>query len=197
MPDVRDTGAALKEKVEAEAAAAEETEPEAEPVVDDDPDQDEGAEEEETEVEPEPEPEGAKRGQSDPQRQFDNAMRAFARKLRALFEVEDLTPAPYPGVAGYMLPGFAEPRTHENYQQCTTCNGLGKVLTGAATGKPEYDWHACPDGRCKGRGYWAKEASVETPPQTGPLAVQPPTSENGEWAEAPAWMGDPNLSPAA
>jgi hypothetical protein len=96
-----------------------------------------------------------------------------------------------------MLPGFAEPRTHDNYKQCVTCNGLGKVLTEAQTGDPSKDWHVCPDNRCKGRGYWEKTQAVEQPPATGPLAVQPAPAENGEYADAPAWLGDPSLTPGA
>lgn len=197
MPDARATGAALREKVEAEAERAEAEEPETEPQVDDDPDQDEG-EEEETET-PAPEPEPSGRRQKSPQEQFEAAFTAFRTKAAKIFEVpvQEVLPAPHPGVVGIMLPGFMEPKTHSNYKRCETCNGLGKVLTGASTGDESKDWHACPDGRCKGRGYWEKATATAQAPTTGPLAVVPEPGDNGEYGEAPAWMGDPNLTPQA
>lgn len=196
MADARATGAALKDKVEAEAEAAEtetpETEPVEQPPADPTPEEDEAEEQDEQPAEPEQK--GGR--QKDPRKEFDKAFTAFGKKLAAIFESDDLVPAPHPGVVGYMLPGFVEPRTHDSFRRCDTCNGLGKVLTGANTGDETKDWHPCPDGRCKGRGYWQKSSSVEERPATGPLAVVAEPMANGEYAEAPAWMGDPNLSPA-
>lgn len=197
MADPRATGAALKEKVEAEAEAAEVEEPETETPEPVEPD--EGADEEAEAEEPAPAEEPTGRKQKSPQEQFETAFQAFRKKCAAIFEVpiQEVQPAPHPGVVGIMLPGFAEPKTHDNYKRCMTCNGLGKVLTEAQTGDPAKDWHVCPDTRCKGQGYWTKNTAVEQAPQTGPLAVQPQTEANGEFAEAPTWLGDPSLSPAA
>lgn len=195
MADAKAVGARLKESVEASAAEAEaETEEEtpAEPTPDD-PGADEEAEEE-TPAEPQ-EPEPTELRSQDPKKAFDRAFRAFGDKLLRIFEVDELTPAPHPGVVGFMLPGFAEPRTHENYKGCETCNGLGWVLTGAVTGDSSKDRRDCPDTRCKGRGYWEKNRPATEAPTTGPLAVQPQAEPNGEYGEAPAWMGDPSLTP--
>lgn len=197
MTDTKDEGLTIKQKADAEAARAEAEDPEGEPVEPDEP-----AEPDEDDTDPEvadPEPEAKGRKVKSPQDQFQAAFAAFVKKAAGIFEITpaDVVVAPHPGVVGIMLPGFAEPRTHENYRTCATCNGLGEVLTGAVTGKHEKDWHVCPDARCKGNGYWTKTAAVQAPPQTGPLAVTPPQIENGEYAEAPAWMGDPNLAPGA
>ena len=194
MAEARATGAALKEKVEAEAAAAEAEEPETEPAEPSET-EDEDAEAEEQEEQAVP---AEQKGRTDKQvkAMFDRALVAFQRKLAEVFEVEPdaLQPAPHPGVIGFLLPGFTEPRTHDNFKRCETCNGLGKVLTGANTGKDENDWHACPDPRCAGRGYWQKQARAEPPPQTGPLSVVTPPAQEEGFGPAPAWMGDPSLS---
>ena len=194
MTDARATGAALRQKVEDEAARAEAEEPETEPLEEPDaePNADEEAEQEEQPAEPEP---AGRKGKT-PQAQFEAAFLSFRKKLAQVFEVPlaEVVPAPHPGVVGVMLPGFVEPQTHDNYKRCETCNGLGKVLTGASTGDETKDWHACPDTRCKGRGFWEKTVAVPQPPATGPLAVQPAAQPNGEFGEAPAWMGDPNLT---
>lgn len=197
VADAKATGAAIKEKVEAEASAAEVEEPETEtpePAV-----PDEGDDEDPEVQEPAPAEEPTGRRQKSPQEQFEAAFQRFRTKVAAIFEVpvQEVQPAPHPGVVGIMLPGFAEPKTHSNYKRCETCNGLGKVLTEAQTGDPAKDWHVCPDTRCKGQGYWTKNSAVEQAPQTGPLAVQPLTEANGEFAEAPTWLGDPSLTPAA
>ena len=186
----------IKQRADEEAARAEAEEPETETPAEPgaEPDADEEAE---TEDEPsEPAPSGRK--VKSPQERFQQAFAAFVKKAADVFEITpaEVQVAPHPGVVGIMLPGYMEPRTHENYKRCETCNGLGKVLTGASTGDDSKDWHACPDGRCKGRGYWEKSSAVAQAPATGPLAVQTPPEANGEYAEAPAWMGDPNLSPA-
>ena len=195
MADAKATGAALKEKVEAEAAAAEAEEPETEPSPEPEPEPDPDGDEEAAEEEPEPEPEPAEGKAQDPQKAFDRAMRAFGDKLKRIFETDELTTAPHPGVVGFMLPGFAEPKTHPDFKGCETCNTLGKILTGANTGEPAKDWHVCPDTRCKGNGYWTKAQPATPAVTTGPLAVQSVPTENGEYAEAPAWMGDPTLTP--
>lgn len=195
MTDEDTDGMTIKQKADAEAAAAEAEDPEAEPEPEpaEAPDEDETADAEEHPAEPE----SKGRRSKSPQEQFQAAFSAFVKKAAACFEITpaDVVVAPHPGVVGIMLPGFAEPRTHDNYKTCATCNGIGEVLTGAVTGKHEKDWHVCPDNRCKGNGYWTKAAAVEQRPATGPLAVQPPAVDNGEYAEAPAWMGDPNLAP--
>ena len=197
MADARETGKAIAAKVAEEATAAEAEEP---------------AEEQTETTEPEPEPEDDEEGEQDdkpaepqtrrgrsPQEKFQAAFSAFVKKAAECFEITpaEVVPAPHPGVVGIMLPGFAEPRTHDNYKRCTTCNGLGKVLTSAQTGDVTKDWHVCPDGRCKGQGYWTKNTAVAEAPATGPLAVLPPPQGDGEYAEAPAWLGDPNLTPAS
>lgn len=197
MSDTRATGQALAEKVEAEAAAAEAESPEEEPV-EGEPEPEHEEEAEEAEESP-AEPESKGRKVKSPQERFEAAFTAFRKKAADVFEVPvaEVRPAPHPGVVGIMLPGFAEPKTHDNYTGCTTCNTIGEVLTGANTGKHENDWHVCPDTRCKGRGYWEKATAAPPQVTTGPLAVQAQPAENGEYADAPAWMGDPSLTPAA
>ena len=37
-----------------------------------------------------------------------------------------------PGVIGFLLPGFTEQKTHEDFTRCQTCNGYGTVLTGSS-----------------------------------------------------------------
>lgn len=197
MTDTKELGKKLAEGVEAEAAAAEaeETELEEPAEPDAEPEADEEAEAEEQPAEPEP----SGRKVKSPQEKFQTAFQAFVKKAADCFEIlpADVVVAPHPGVVGIMLPGFAEPRTHANYKGCETCNTIGEVLTGANTGKHENDWHVCPDPRCKGRGYWEKTSSMPQAPATGPLSVQAQPTENGEFGEAPAWMGDPNLSPGS
>lgn len=197
MTDAKATGAALRDKVEAEAAAAEAETPEEEPV--EQPAEEQDGEEEAAEEEPAQEPEPAGRRGKSPQEQFERAFAAFRKKCADVFEVPlgEIVTAPHPGVVGIMLPGFAEPRTHDNYKRCDTCNGLGKVLTSAQTGDPAKDWHVCPDQRCKGQGYWTRSTAVEQQPATGPLAVGVQPQPNGEYAEAPTWLGDPTLTPQA
>jgi hypothetical protein len=194
VADTATLGKNIKLKVDQEAAAAEAETPDEETVEPTPaPDADPGGDEEAEAEEPTPEPEPQASSQ-DPRKQFDRAFKAFGDKLLRIFGVDELTPAPHPGVVGFMLPGFAEPMAHENYKRCDTCNGLGKVLTGAITGDQAKDWHVCPDSRCKGNGYWVKQAPAEATPLTGPLAVQATPAGNGEWGEAPAWMGDPSLT---
>lgn len=197
MPEVKTEGMSIKEKADIEARNAEAENPDEEEAVEAEPetDADEAAEAEEEPAEPE----AKKRKTKSPQELFQAAFSTFVGKAAAIFEMPpaDIVVAPHPGVVGIMLPGFAEPRTHENYKTCATCNGIGEVLTGAVTGKHEKDWHVCPDTRCKGNGYWTKASAAPTPPKTGPLAVQPVETGNGEYAEAPAWMGDPTLTPQA
>lgn len=197
MADAKATGAKIKENVEAEAARAEAEEPETETPEPVEPDT--GDDEDPETLEPEPEPEPAGRKQASPQERFERAFQAFRKKCAEVFEVpiQEVQPAPHPGVVGIMLPGFAEPKTHENYKRCQTCNGLGKVLTEAQTGDVAKDWHVCPDTRCKGQGYWTKNTAVEQTVQTGPLAAVPGEVANGEFAEAPTWLGDPTLTPQA
>lgn len=195
MADARETGAQLKEKVQAEAERAEAENPDEDQTPEPEPEPDEDEADEADEQPGEPEAKG--RRQRSPQERFQAAFAAFVKKAAECFEIPpaEVAVAPHPGVVGIMLPGFAEPRTHENYHRCETCNGLGKVLTSAQTGDASKDWHVCPDTRCKGNGYWTKATAVDQPPATGPLAVQQPQVDNGEYAEAPSWMGDPNLTP--
>lgn len=156
------------------------------------PDEQEAEETEEAPAEPEPAAEP-----DDPEAQrkaFDRAMKAFHAKLCALFEVDDLVPVQIPGAVGFMLPGTFEQKAHDNFKRCLTCNGHGAVLTGSF--KTGEETTTCPDPRCKGRGYWQKGVAepVQAPPLTGPTA--PENAQNGEWGEAPAWMGDPNITSA-
>lgn len=187
--------ATIAERARAEGDAAEAENPDEETPVEPEPDTGDDDAEEEAEEETPPEPSGRK--VKSPQEKFQTAFAAFVRKAAECFEITpaEVAVAPHPGVVGIMLPGFAEPRTHENFTTCVTCNGRGKVLTGAVTGDPSKDEHVCPDTRCKGNGFWQKNVAASTAPTTGPLAVQPPPAERGEYNEAPAWMGDPNLGP--
>lgn len=185
----------IAEKAKAEGDAAEAEFPDEETAEPTEPD--EGDEEAEEETQPEPEPEPSGRKVKSPQEKFQTAFAAFVKKAADCFEIPpaEVAIAPHPGVVGIMLPGFAEPRTHENFTTCVTCNGRGKVLTGAVTGDPAKDEHVCPDTRCKGNGFWQKASAQTAAPQTGPLA-QPPVAAGGdEFAEAPTWMGDPTLTP--
>lgn len=187
--------ATIVEKARAEADAAEAENPDEEPETETpaEPETDDGDEEGEEETKQEPEQATGKR--NDPKKMFDTALRAFHGKLCRIFEVDDLVPAPHPGVVGFMLPGFAEPKTHDNYKTCPTCNGLGNVLTGAVTGDVTKDTHICPDPRCKGNGFWTKATAQPEAPATGPLAVQPIQTVDGEYGEAAGWLGDPTITP--
>jgi hypothetical protein len=194
MPEPSTDELTIMDKARAEAAAAEAEEPATDPEPEPEPAPDDGDLEPEVEPEPEPEPAG-RRGKS-PQDRF---QAAFARFVKTAAECFDILPAEVevaasPGIVGVVLPGFNEPRTHENYTRCETCNGLGKVLTGASTGDPTKDLHTCPNTLCKGNGYWAKTVAAPEPVTSGPLAAVPAPAAPGEWAEAPAWMGDPSLS---
>jgi hypothetical protein len=102
-------------------------------------------------------------------------------------------------VIGFLLPGFTEQKTHEDFTRCSTCNGYGNVLTGSM--KEGDKERPCPDPRCKGRGYWERMTVQPAPPPpalsavTGPTAYeQPAPNGSQEWGEAPAWMGDPRLN---
>lgn len=194
MTDAKTLGDDLKAKVEQEAAAAEADTPDTDTPAPAQTDDDELEGDPEPEPAPEPEPTG--RREKSPQEKFQAAFATFVKKAAECFEIlpQDVVVAPQPGVVGIMLPGVTEPRVHENYTACETCNGLGKVLTGARTGDPSKDLHVCPDNRCKGNGFWMKQTAVQPPVATGPLAVTSSPAVEGEWAEAPKWMGDPNLA---
>jgi hypothetical protein len=191
------TAAEAQSAIEALQGLSAETEPTPEPQAEPDPEEEES--EEQHAAEEAQARSGAERSDKQTQRMFDRAMRAFRDSLRVVFEVGDLQPASAPGVIGFLLPGFTEQKTHEDYTRCQTCNGYGTVLTGSAHVGDETV--KCPDGRCAGRGYWERRQVVQpTPPPatavTGPTAYQnvPPTNGAGEWDEAPAWLGDPRLN---
>ena len=187
--------AATEEKVRVTADGDEPVEPDEETTEPTEPEtgEDDGNEEGDEETVAEPEQKAPAAG--DPRKALDRAFKAFADKLMRIFEVDELEPVSIPGILGFMMPGFAEPRTHENFIRCSTCNGLGKVITQAQTGEPSKDWHVCPDTRCKGNGFWQKSQPQTPPVTTGPLAVNTQTGEVSEFAEAPTWMGDPTLTP--
>lgn len=203
----------IKDKADAEAARAEaenpdepETEQEqSEPVesepVNPDAEPDEEAEEA-AEAEAADEQAAAPadaRSDAETQKLFERAVGAFRAKLADVFGVPDVEPSAVPGVIGFLIPGATEQKPHENFTRCSTCNGYGTVLTGSI--KAGEETRPCPDGRCKGRGYWER---MTAPPQpqpfapvggvTGPTAFAEPSNGAGEFAEAPTWMGDPNLS---
>ena len=206
-------GRTIKEKFEAEAARAEAenpdepeteptepTEPEPEPT-DPEPSEDEAEEaaaqeraDEEARVKA-----ADARTDAQTQRLFDQAVGGFREALTEVFGVKDLEPSQTPGVIGFLLPGFTEQKSHSDYTRCQTCNGYGDVLTGST--KAGNETQPCPDPRCKGRGYWQKASAPPPAPPTpvaaltGPTAYdQPGANGAGEYAEAPAWLGDPNLS---
>jgi hypothetical protein len=176
-----------------------EAEPETEPEPTDEPDPEEEAEEEQHAAEEAQARSGAERSDKQTQQMFERAVTAFREKLCVVFEVEDLQPASAPGVIGFLLPGFTEQKTHEDFTRCMTCNGYGTVLTGST--KAGEETRPCPDGRCKGRGYWERAHAQPQPqpvavtPLTGPTVYEQPSANGGdEWGEAPAWMGDPRLN---
>jgi hypothetical protein len=189
----RETGKELRGKIDAEAAKAEAEEP-TEPTepTEPEPDEDEPTEPEEPETPAEPEPAADLTGPQ-AQKAFDGAVTAFKSELLSIFGVDDLATSDTPGVIGFVLPGFTEQKTHENFTRCLTCNGYGTVLTGSM--KAGAETRECPDQRCKGRGYWQKHVpeAAPQPPTLVPLPSAQPNG-SGEWGEAPAWMGDPNLS---
>lgn len=191
------TAAEAQSAIEALQGLSAETEPTPEPPIE--PDPEEEAEEERQAAEEAQARKGAERSQKQTQAMFDAAMRTFAQSLCAVFEVEEIVKAEAPGVIGFMLPGFTEQKTHDDFTRCLTCNGYGTVLTGSS--KAGEETRPCPDGRCKGRGYWERaHAQPAPPPQvpqlTGPTAYETTGGANGsaEWGEAPAWMGDPRLN---
>jgi hypothetical protein len=174
-------------------------EPEQEPEPDADAAAEEAEAEEQAAAEEEQARSGAERSDKQTQQMFDRAVRAFGQSLRVVFGVEELTPASTPGVIGFLLPGFTEQKAHEDFTRCLTCNGYGAVLTGSS--KAGEETRPCPDGRCKGRGYWERLHTPPLPPPvvagvTGPTAYEQPPAGNGsqEWGEAPAWMGDPRIA---
>lgn len=182
-----------------EALQAAKQEPEPEPNPDAEPDPEEEAEEEQAAAEEAQARSGAERSDKQTQTMFDRAVRNFGQALCVVFEVEELTPTSTPGVIGFLLPGFTEQKTHADFTRCLTCNGYGTVLTGSS--KAGEETRPCPDGRCKGRGYWERMQAQPPAPApvaaiTGPTAYPPQPSENGsqEWGEAPAWMGDPRIA---
>lgn len=192
-PATAEEATSLIEQLQAEAP-----EPDAEPEPESQPDE----EEEEAEAEEQPEPTGGKRTDKQTQAMFGRAVNAFRSKLADVFQVDaaEITPAPHAGVIGFLLPGYSEPKAHPDFAQCQTCNGRGKILTGAVTGDESKDWHVCPDGRCKGNGFWQRLHQPPPPaPPAAPAAITGPTvyenTSNGhdEWGEAPAWMGDPRI----
>lgn len=206
-------GSTIKQKADAEAAKAEAEYPD-EPETNEEPETADEPEPANPDAEPDEETEEAAEaeeadeqaaapdeGRSDEQTQkmFDRAVSAFRAKLADVFGVDDVEPSSQPGVIGFILPGFTEQKPHKNFTRCSTCNGFGTVLTGSI--KAGEETRPCPDGRCKGRGYW--ERMTQPPPQqafqpapqvTGPTVFADPSNGAGEFAEAPTWMGDPNLS---
>lgn len=195
-----ETAAQAQEIIEKLQSLSEEPEPEPEPNPDDD--AEEAESEEQRAAEEAQARSGAERSEKQTQAMFDRAMKSFHEKLCVVFEVDSLQPASAPGVIGFLLPGFTEQKSHEDFTRCQTCNGFGNVLTGSM--KEGDKERPCPDPRCKGRGYWERQhtpppAPPVTPDLTGPTAYTQPQAPNGggEWGEAPAWMGDPRLSTQA
>jgi hypothetical protein len=190
----RDEAERTEAELGTEEPAAEPTEPAAptEPT----PEEEEEIETNEPETVPQEEnPEALKRG-------FDRAIKAFHDKLCKLFDVGELVPVSTPGAVGFLLPGTYEQKAHDDFQRCTTCNGHGTVLTGSFHVGDETA--TCPDRRCAGRGYWTKGGTQAVQAVTDPAAQAVATAQaqasqtpNGEWEDAPAWMGDPRIAPAA
>lgn len=191
------SAAEAQSAIEALQASKQEPEPEPEPVDGDPESEDEGAEQQESEEAQARS--GVERSAKQTQAMFDRAVRGFHERLCVVFEVDEMQAASTPGVIGFLLPGYTEQKTHEDFARCQTCNGYGSVLTGST--KAGEETRACPDPRCKGRGYWERPQAQPTPqpqpvsPITGPTVIQTPAPNGGsEWAEAPAWMGDPRLA---
>jgi hypothetical protein len=191
------TAAEAQSAIEALQGLSAETEPTPEPQAEPDPEEEES--EEQHAAEEQQARSGSERSDKQTQQMFERAVSKFRDSLRVVFEVDDLQPASAPGVIGFLLPGFTEQKTHEDFTRCMTCNGYGTVLTGSS--KAGEETRPCPDGRCKGRGYWERaHAQPAPPPQvpqlTGPTAYETTGGANGsaEWGEAPAWMGDPRLN---
>jgi hypothetical protein len=153
------------------------------------------------EAEPEIEPEapaGKEPTGEQMARSLDRIVNNFEKALTKLFEPDEpLQRAETPGVLGFVLPGFNALKPNDKFVRCDTCNGHGKVLTGAVN--QENALADCP--RCAARGYLEKLEPIAQPqPQpvlTGPTAPVTPQTGNGQ-AEygVPAWMGNPEVRPA-
>lgn len=189
-------GKSIAEKAREEAERAEAENPD-EPYTGTEQAPDEQEEEEAQESEQPAAPEEPEPTAEDLAKQLDKVMTTFERGLKRVFG-DEFQPVPIPmeGALGFLMPGTFEQKSHDNFRRCQTCNGHGVVLTGSLHTGDETT--TCPDPRCKGRGYWTKQppqATTEQPPTLVPVPTQP--QQNGEWGEAPAWMGDPSLTPGA
>jgi hypothetical protein len=191
------TASEAQSAIEALQGLSAETEPGPEPQAEPDPEEEES--EEQHAAEEQQARSGSERSDKQTQAMFERAVGRFRDSLRVVFEVDDLQPASAPGVIGFLLPGFTEQKTHEDFARCQTCNGYGNVLTGSM--KEGDKERPCPDPRCKGRGYWERPQAQPAPPPptlsavSGPTVYEtPPANGDGQWAEAPAWMGDPRLN---
>jgi hypothetical protein len=139
----------------------------------------------------EPEPEAPESRLPLIQRDGDQAVRAFEREAkrheaecRAIFGEQFVANlCPHCEGVGYLEQ--PPPKTHPDFRRCGTCNGYGRILTGALEG--ENAFAQCP--HCGGRGY-------ETRPQVAQQAqtVPPPNGNVGNDWERPSWMGDPQIA---
>jgi rubrerythrin len=150
----------------------------------------------EPEPEPEPEPEAPP---PDPEvaaaaKLLEQEEKRHKRALEKALGPEALAhPCDRCDALGYVPPwrdadddGAPEYRTHDQFQRCGACDGLGDVLTGSQ--RPGSELQGCPD--CGARGF------LEKIPAPAPLIPQP-ASGNGEQITygRPTWMGDPTVRP--
>lgn len=87
-----------------------------------------------------------------------------------------------------LKPRGPEPKQLDRFRTCPTCDGFGRVLTGA---QDTAEWQVqCPG--CGGRGFQERTGQPSTAAAPAPVAQA--TEE--EWG-VPSWMGDPNIRPVA
>lgn len=144
----------------------------------------------------------------------DKELRALDREqTRHVAKVHEIMGAHVAGFAecekcgglGLMPPG-PQPRSHEYFIACPTCNGYGEVFTGSLrAGRESTD---CPG--CGGSGYLEKldgngvplsqggnsaaaPPSAPPPPELVPVDGQQPQTVTPPTYGRPAWMGDPSI----
>lgn len=129
---------------------------------------------------------------------------AAVRGIMGAF-VDDFVPCAKCDSMG-LEPAAPQPKAHDFFRACGTCNGYGRVLTGSLD-EQNADV-ACPD--CGGRGYLemlldntpavelvkqlrAQRATVQQGDLAPPVAAPQPAPALDVGFGRPAWMGDPTV----